>query len=229
MKRPGFLLMVFLLIFFHPSFSADNKALNSYSAIPVPGLIDPLTVSDEVFTNNYLKTFNNVYHKLEDLQECDILIKPKKINTTMAARPAFFSMFKRKGKRRYVILFNNDPGFHGVKLEEVPDEARKGLFAHELMHIRDYRDKNFFGLLKRGFQHLSKRGEMKFEHQIDSMAIAAGFGKELYYWSYFVLNNSSASDKYKAFKRETYLTPENIIEIMIDSGFEDIPDDAEIK
>ena len=229
MKRSGFFLMVFLLILSPSSFGTDNKVIHLFSVIPVPESDDLLTVKDEDFNSNYLRTFNLVYHQLQDLQECDILIKSKKLHTTMAARPAFFSVFRRKGKRRYVILFNDDPRFTGVKLEEVPDDARKGLFAHELMHIRDYRKMTFFGLLKRGFQHFSKRGEIKFEHQIDSMTIAAGFGKELYYWSYFVLNNSSATDDYKAFKRKTYLTPENIIEIMTEIGVEDIPDDAGLK
>ncbi len=179
-----------------------------------PGLNDPLTVNNDAFRDNYLKAFNIVYLELADLQSCDIEIRRKKIKTTMASRPTFFSMFRKKNKRKYIIVFNSDKDFDGVRLKDVPYEAQIGLFAHELMHVRDYQSQNFFGLLKRGWQYLSKRGKIKLEYHIDSMTIAAGFGNNLYEWSFYVLNNSSASEDYKAFKLETYMTPETILDYM---------------
>ncbi len=180
-------------------------------AINSPELDDPLTVNNDTFRVNYLKAFNSVYIELSDLQSCDIEIRRKKIKTTMASRPTFYSMFRKKSKRKYIIVVNSNSEFKGVRLKDVPSEAQIGLFAHELMHVRDYQSQNFSGMVKRGWQYLSKRGKIKLEHHIDSMTIAAGFGKYLYEWSFYVLNNSSASEDYKAFKLETYMTPEAIL------------------
>jgi hypothetical protein len=179
---------------------------------PVINSNEPVTEVDTGFVEKYFGVFSKVYGEIDDIQDCNIRIKGKRLKTTMAARPSFGSFFKRKGHRTYIVVFNNNPGFDGVKLSDVPENALTGLFAHELMHIRDYRGRSFFGLLKRGWQYLSKRGKIKLEHHIDNMTIEAGFGNELYNWSFFVLNHSVATDDYKDFKREVYMTPEEIQE-----------------
>ena len=179
---------------------------------------DPVEI-DSALRKDYRTAFLMVYNNLPDLHGCDIKLKGKKLKTTMAARPTFFSFFRKRGKRKYVIVYNNDPDFKGVKPYDVPENARVGLFAHELMHIRDYQGLNFGGLVKRGWQYLSKRGKKNLEHRIDSMTIAAGFGEELFYWSYFVLFNSGATAEYKMFKRNTYLTPKDILNRMDETGF----------
>ena len=171
---------------------------------------DSLTV-DDLFEVDYLPLFNTVFLKLEDLHSCNIEIRDKNIETTMAARPKFFSLFRVRSKRKYVIVYNSNSDFDGVLLKDVPEGALSGLYAHELMHIRDYQSKRFFGVLKRGWQYLSKRGKKKLEYHIDIMTIEAGFGKSLYEWTFYVLNDSSASEEYKAFKREIYMSPEDIL------------------
>lgn len=181
-------------------------------------LNDPLE-TDSAFKKEYLSAFSMVYSGLDDLRSCDIKIKGKKLKTTMASRPTFFSMFRKKDKRKYVIVYNNDPDFDGVLLKDVPEQAREGLFAHELMHIRDYQGLKFGGLVKRGWQYMSKRGKKNLEYRIDSMTIAAGYGKELFFWSYYVLFDSKASDEYKTFKREVYCTPKDILNMLDDPGF----------
>ncbi len=177
---------------------------------------------DSAFNNEYLTAFSMVYSSLDDLSSCDIKIKGKKLKTTMASRPTFFSMFRKKDKRKYVIVFNNDPGFDGVLLKDVPEQARIGLFAHELMHVRDYQGLKFGGLVKRGWQYMSKRGKKSLEYRIDSMTIAAGYGRELFFWSYYVLFDSKASDDYKTFKREVYCSPEDILNMLDDPAFSDV-------
>ena len=173
-------------------------------------LNDSLTV-DEPFKVDYLHLFNMVFLELDDFKNCNLEVRNKKIKTTMASRPKFFSLFRGRSKREYVIVYNSNPAFDGVLLKDVPEGALLGLFAHELMHIRDFQSRRFFGVIKRGWQYLSKRGKRKLEHHIDSMVIEAGYGKSLYEWAFFVLNNSSASEEYKAFKREIYMSPEDIL------------------
>jgi len=206
MKRP---VVIFLsvLFFLMPGIKAGSQ-LEKGEGISSN---EPLEI-DTIFRQDYRTAFEMIYAELKDIKGCNIKIKGKRLKTTMASRPTFLSFFRKKDKRRYVIVFNNDPAFEGVQLNEVPEQARIGLFAHELMHIRDYQQQNFGGLVKRGWQYLSKRGKRNLEHRIDSMTIAAGFGKNLYRWSYFVLNSSSASEEYKVFKLEIYMTPEAILD-----------------
>ncbi|TAJ15745.1 hypothetical protein DMA11_00665 [Marinilabiliaceae bacterium JC017] len=164
------------------------------------------------FEKNYLTDFNTALKEFEDIHQCRIKVKTKKLNTTMAARPTVTSLFRKIENRTYVICVNNDVDFDGVLLQDVPEEARIGLFAHELMHIRDYQSKNFFGLIKRGWQYLSKSGKRRLEYYVDQLTIDAGFGQNLYEWAFYVWHQSDASEEYKAFKKEIYMSPGMILQ-----------------
>lgn len=148
---------------------------------------------------------------LDDILDIKIKVKEKRIGTTMAIRPSFLSFFKKPEKRTYVLYINNRKEFKGVLYRDVPHEARIGLLAHELMHVRDYQSKGFGGLVGRGWQYLSKRGKKKFEHEIDQMVIDAGFGFFLYSWSAYVLEESDIDEKYREFKRRVYMKPKSIL------------------
>lgn len=155
---------------------------------------------------------------LEDLQDVKIKVREKRIGTTMAIRPSFFSFFKKPEKRTYVLVINNREDFSGILLDDVPKEARVGLLAHEMMHVRDYQNRNFLGLAQRGWQYLSKQGKRRFEHEIDQMVIDAGFGFFLYSWSAYVIDDSEVDDDYRQFKRTTYMQPEAILSILNELG-----------
>lgn len=148
---------------------------------------------------------------LDDILDVNIKVKEKRIGTTMAMRPSFFSFFKKPEKRTYVLCINNRADFSGVLFRDVPHEARVGLLAHELMHVRDYQSRGFGGLVERGWQYLSRRGKHKFEHEIDQMVIDGGFGFFLYYWSAYVLDDSDVDEKYREFKRRVYMKPKTIL------------------
>ena len=169
---------------------------------------------DTSFQAAYLQDFMVPFSEFKDLQNCRIKIKNKKLKTTMAARPNFFSVLLGKKNRRYVIVINDDMKFNGVKLQDVPSEARIGLFAHELMHIRDYESRKITGIVERGYQYLSHNGKIKVEHYTDSLTIAAGFGQNLYHWASYVLHDSDACEDYKAFKAEVYMKPVTILNQM---------------
>ncbi len=166
---------------------------------------------DTTFNQAYLNDFLIPYLEFSDLHNCRIKIRNKNLKTTMAARPHFFSLLLGKKNRRYVILVNKNESFKGVHLKNVPAEARIGLFAHELMHIRDYESRKVTGVMERGIQYLSLKGKRKVEHYTDSLTIAAGFGQNLYHWASYVLHDSDACDEYKSFKSEVYMTPVHIL------------------
>jgi len=162
---------------------------------------------DTTFKKMYLDQFLVPFLKFEDLHGCKIRIKTKKLKTTMSARPGIWSLFLGKKNRQYIIHVNSDEDFEGVLLSDVPEQARIGIFAHELMHIRDYESRKVAGVLKRGFQYLTKKGKIRVEYYTDSLTIAAGFGEQLFQWAAYVLYDSDASEEYKAFKSEIYMSP----------------------
>lgn len=170
------------------------------------------------FPAKYTSLVEFLADSLPDLHDIKIKVKEKPIGTTMAMRPAFGSFFKKPEKRTYVLCINSKEDFSGVLYDDVPSEARVGLVVHEFMHIRDYQDRNFFGLLQRGWQYLSRKGKRKFEYEIDQMAIDAGFGFFLYAWSSYVLDKSGVDEKYLEFKREVYMGPQDILTEINEAG-----------
>lgn len=97
-----------------------------------------------------------------------------------------------------------------IQFNTIPFNAKVGLVGHELAHISDYNKRNFFGIIARLFDYSSKKSKAKFEKEIDISTIKHGLGWQLYDWSYYVLNQSNSSNKYKVFKEATYLTPSQI-------------------
>lgn len=155
----------------------------------------------------FLPVLEAVIEGVPGLHSQKIKVKYGALKTTMVMRPTIFSLFRSRDKRTYVLKINNDSSFNGVLYKDVPEEARTGLWAHEMMHIRDYKSRSLLGVLYRGWQYLSKRGKTRFEREIDQMVIEAGFGEYLYQWTHFVLEESQASPEYKTYKREIYLLP----------------------
>ena len=144
-----------------------------------------------------------------------IKFKYCKISTTLNARPTVASLlFRRKSKRSYVIRINNSEKDSMVTLNEVPFFARIGLFGHEFAHFADYQEKNLFQVIGRLFAYTSKSKKELFEKEIDTKTIERGLGCSLHSWSYFVQFESDASEDYKTFKRQIYLEPTEIKELM---------------
>lgn len=192
MRRIAVLLILLFTCFFHGSLNGQ-------------------TPENWDFPEKYDSLIVFLADSLDDILDVKIKVKGKHIGTTMAMRPSFFSFFKKPEKRTYILCINNRDDFHGVLFRDVPHEARVGLLAHELMHVRDYQSRGLGGLVERGWQYLSERGKHKFEHEIDQMVIDSGFGFFLYYWSAYVLEESEVDEKYREFKRRVYMKPKTIL------------------
>ncbi|WP_291726136.1 hypothetical protein [Bernardetia sp.] len=141
-----------------------------------------------------------------DFKECEI-------STTLNARPTIASLcFKSRKKRSYTVRINNSQKKGMITIDEVPFNARIGIFAHEFSHFIDYQNRTFGGVLERLWAYTSDKAKAKYEREIDSMTVARGLKWQLYDWSYYAINLSDASESYKEFKRNTYLRPSEIIE-----------------
>lgn len=147
-----------------------------------------------------------------ELKVATIKFKKAKINTSLNARPKLTSLiFRRKAKRKYVIRYADNGDTTKVLLKDAPFNAQVGVIGHELNHIADYSIKNFFGVLGRGFAYANKKKKENFEKHIDQMTIEKGLGWQLYAWASFILDGETATEEYKAFKREVYLEPIEIL------------------
>ena len=160
----------------------------------------------------YQALFGFVCRYFPELKNEDITFKTGDINTTMQTRPAL--SFKRK----YVIILNKNSSRTGVRFDEIPVPAKIGLLAHELSHILDYKDKNFFQLLCLVPKILSKKGNRAYERGIDKLTIAKGFGLYLKEWAKYTMFNEHISSEYKTLKINNYLSPREIDSIIRLSG-----------
>lgn len=146
-----------------------------------------------------------------ELQNNPIRFKQARISTTLNARPTLGSLlFRRKENRRYVVRINSTMADSIISVYHLSETAKRGIIGHEFAHFADYETRNFWQVLGRAFSYLSKKRKARFEKAIDTETIKRGLGQELYAWSYYVLYESNATVAYKNFKRETYLTPEEI-------------------
>ncbi len=170
------------------------------------------------FTDESLIQFQpDIEEVLEHYPELDglkIEVQEAAMKTSLSCRPKFSSLFKRKAKRTYVIRIDVREKDSTVTILDAQDEARIGVLGHEIAHIVDFQQRNFFGILGRGFNYLSKKSKEKYEKEIDLITIEHGLGYELYCWSDLVLNRSKATYKYKEFKREIYLEPQEILDLI---------------
>lgn len=177
--------------------------------------LDSNEFQNKVIPADYEYSIKKALTYYPELKTNKIKFKFAKIGTTLNARPTVASLlFRRKSKRSYVVRINNSEKDSMVTLNEVPFFARIGLFGHEFAHFADYQEKNLFQVIGRLFAYASKSKKELFEKEIDTKTIEHGLGSRLYAWSYFVQFESDASEDYKAFKRQIYLKPTEIKELM---------------
>lgn len=187
-------------LFLSPSNEADFSLVNINF-----NKLDTLTQSNIESTLSYFP----------ELQNIQIEFREQNIKTTMAARPKFNFMLKRKHKREYVIYFNNTKGSENVPLfEELTLTQQQGLIAHELSHIVDYSGKTNLQVIKLGLRYLSKNGRRAIEHRVDEIAFERGFASQIYEYSKYILQNEDISETYKSYKADIYYEPHEILEFI---------------
>ena len=152
-----------------------------------------------------------------ELDSTEIVFKEAKITTTLNARPTLHSLlFKDKSERKYIIRINKKHKDGQIFLEEVPFNAKIGLFAHEFSHFIDYKEKNTLGISQRLVSYAFIKTRARYEKEIDRMTVQRGLGRQLYDWSEYVLYESDADRYYKRMKRLVYLTPPEILFLIED-------------
>lgn len=174
-------ILVSFLLFFQPSFaqtcwldSVIHKT--SYDSVELLNCVgtckqipDPFKMTTWVALMGY-----------PSLENTRIIIKRKKVNATAVARPTFFSIFKKPENRTYHIILNNKPNKKGLIIEYFDFNARVGLLAHELGHIKDYSKKTTWQLIADGLRYGNKEFRKDFENATDQRALEHGYGWQVH-------------------------------------------------
>lgn len=123
-----------------------------------------------------------------ELKNLSVKIRIKQAYTPLSTKPAFWSMFKRKAKRTYIVTISNktiDTLSH-LLYKNLNLEERTGIIGHELSHVADFDSKNFLQSLRNAIGHISKCYLDRMEFKTDSICINHGLGKHLEAYSLHV-------------------------------------------
>lgn len=162
--------------------------------------------------DHLVKTFTVICKAFPELKDDDIRLVFRKIPMTMQARPDIWSLLI--GRKKYIILINNQRSNNGITLDDIPFNGQLGIIAHECCHILDYTHKSIWGIIKTGIMYLSPHKREHYEKATDYLAVKKGFGLQLHTWANYVLDEAPIAEKYRATKEKYYLSP-NLISWMI--------------
>lgn len=137
--------------------------------------------------------------------------------STMQAQPAFWSVFKRKGKRKYKILISEKIKIADTlyRTTDMPSEIMIGWLGHELGHIMDFKDRSGLNLIGFGIKYLtSKKYLKKAERRADFYAVSHGMEKYILNTKSFILEKAGLPEKYINRIKRLYVSPEEIMSMV---------------
>lgn len=138
-------------------------------------------------------------------------------SSVMKAQPKFWSLFKNKNKREYVILISRHFGINNKELQTsfIPTEVMVGWLGHELGHIMDYKNRSTINLITFGFLYLfSESFTKKAEQTADRFAVEHNMRHYILATKNFILNHTELSTRYKEKIKRLYVSPEAVLDFV---------------
>lgn len=211
--------LTFLFIF--NTFSQE-KSINKDSLTQLTYNIDSLRncFTNKLIPNQIEKETLFALSRYDEFKNTSIVVKTKRINATFYTRPKGLNVLKPKGKRKYIILWNN---YENVvfSLNSFSFNARIGVLAHELAHIKYYEQKSSISLVFMGIKYLiNKKFKRKIEKNTDLTVINKGLGFQLYSFNKEALSLPFVDESKKEYKKEYYMTPQEILTVINRQGKE---------
>ncbi|MAU72001.1 MAG: hypothetical protein CML04_07880 [Pseudozobellia sp.] len=143
--------------------------------------------------------------------------KPNIPKSTMRAQPTFWSLFRSRKKRKYVVLISKR-----VKIsdrifltEDIPEEIMVGWLGHELGHIMDYKNRSSWNLIWFGIKYSFSGAYIReAERAADTYAVSHGMADYILKTKSFILDNAEIEESYKERIRKYYLSPKEILKLV---------------
>jgi hypothetical protein len=146
--------------------------------------------------------------------EIEFRFKEKIRKSTMLAQPVFWSLFKSRKKRKYLVLLSEDIQISGkeFKTKDIDSDILIGWLGHELGHITDYKQRSSLNLIWFGLKYTFSDSYIKeAERAADSYAVAAGMENYILKTKHFILDNAEIEETYKDRIKKYYLSPDEIM------------------
>lgn len=138
-------------------------------------------------------------------------------SSVMKAQPKFWSLFKNKNKREYVVLISRhfDIKKRELHTSHIPKEVMIGWLGHELGHIMDYRNRSSINLIGFGIGYLFLNSYVrKAEQAADRFAVRHNMKDYILATKSYILNHTELSDRYKEKIKRLYVSPEQVLEFV---------------
>ena len=167
---------------------------------------------NKTLPSGYIAEFSIALSYFPELRNTRIVVRKKNIRTTLSARPAFGSCFKKKENRTYYITIDTlHNKKHGL-FEDLHTIARVGVIGHELSHISEYSKRGFFGMIGYGIAYgICRR---RIEHRTDRITIEHRMGWQLHDYAVIAFNPDVTGKKFVRYKKRYYYTPEELLELI---------------
>jgi hypothetical protein len=171
------------------------------------------------WTESEIECCNKAIHQIENSEATKIIFKKAKIKSMGQAQPHPLTMFRKPENRVYIISVRDSSVNKGLNFSTITDSAKTGLVGHEIIHVMDYRKKNFFQIMLMGYKYsLSKKYKRKIEWQTDSLTICSGLGNEVLLFNQEIVNSEFVSKKYLERKKKFYMQRDDILRIFENCG-----------
>jgi hypothetical protein len=165
-----------------------------------------------------------------ELKDTKIEWRIKHQYTPLTTKPDFWSMFKQKNKRGYIITISDKTIDTLTRLlyQNLTFEEQVGIMGHELSHVVDFRSKNLLQSAQSAIGHLSRHYIDRMEYHTVMICVQHGLGNELQAYSQhvrdimhvhnwrgvdFVFDNNE--------QHERYMNPETIEKYKKETGTPD--------
>lgn len=206
-----FFTIVFIFLNINESY-ASNIFQNDSSLL----FVDEINLPKDFFDNKYIPIEINAesifaLSKYPELATVSIRFKYRSSKYTMQTLPHLSFLFKKRSKRKYTIIVNDNAKFYtGMDYKELSHKAKIGWIGHELSHIVDFQERNIFQIIGVGIFYGKSKYRRSLERKVDNTTIQHGLGEELFDGVDYMLNSSAANENYKKNFVKHYLSLKEI-------------------
>lgn len=140
-------------------------------------------------------------------------------HSVMQAQPKINTLARGRARRAYVIRMRKTFSMEGemYALSQLPFNVLVGWLGHELGHVMDYLHRSLPSMAAFGIGYVFSPNFVKgAERTADEFAVSRGMVSYIQATKNFILNHSDFPEKYKDKIRKLYLSPDEIMEIVLE-------------